>query len=1272
MIFEATPEHILKLSDEDLRVLVGRLCEAEARSRGLPPVGITYGGDQNAPDGGIDVRAEVPTEVAVGFVPRRVTVFQVKAEDMPRGAIESEMCPGGILRRSIVNVAASDGAYIIVSSKGSVADAPLKERITAMRDAVAREPLAAALHLDFYDRRRLATWVNGHPSEVAWLRNRVGEPISGWHPFADWSSSPDDLATPYLLDGGIRIVAPLLDTSSEMSAEEGVAMLRSRLCKPGSVIRLVGLSGVGKTRLVQALFDARIGTGALDPTSVLYTDVGDGPTPSPLDILPRLNAAGRFHILVLDNCGSELHGAVAKRVRAGDAPISLLTVEYDLRDDQPEGTDVVRLEPASADIVEKILERKHPRLTQVERRTIASFSEGNARIALAIAATATGQGSLANLSNRALFERLFRQQNADDPQLLRAAKVFSLVYSFDGETISGPMAELPILGSLAHMNPGELHGHVAELARRQLVQSRGRWRAVLPHALAHRLAKDALQDLPPAAIQSDILDRANSRFVKSFSRRLGFLHDSREAQRIVAAWLSDGGLLGRVSDMDKDKVIILENVSPVDPGGVLRAIGQAAISILERETPEFLFRRVVGLLRSVAYDAQYFDEAAQLLAQIASGREKSNNVADPANVFASMFYIYLSGTHAPAEQRANLLRRLAASGVETLAVAGLTAMLECNHFTSSHPFEFGSRKRDYGLHPSGEGVTQWFRVALQLANDLDIRSSLRGDIRRAIAHRFRSLALQTGALDELVVLARAFAARGGWAEGWAHAKAAESAVRHSGELDDAATLAVLTAELEPTSLDDRLNAYVFDGDLHLLNDDDEEGEDDVQRAIERLHAVRADLGRDLAQDKDALDRNLPRLIAQEGGGIRTLGYGIGGTVEDPASLWAAIVGQHNRRGSSPPIGSFGLEVLRAIGERRPDLAATYLDEALANEEFHPVLVHMQVAVGLDDPGVARLMKATKRATVPTRSFHALAYGGVSVNLDDASLKDLLRAIASSEDGVAVALDVLQMRLHGRKMDGFEVTDDEREVGVYLVGQIEVDRIDQRTSRRLKDIIAACFVPGKDEAAAHAFCVSLREGVGSYRVSAWNVGGIVAVLGKLFPRIVLDVFVHRDVEEVDELNDSAQERQFSRGGFLGLVDEVVMTAWAKERPGVRFPALARIIPLWEAPSEAGRPTLLDETKSMAWTPAAKRLVREAPDPVAVLGAVERRLLPSSWTGSLADVLDERVRLLEELLSDPDERIRAWAGPARQRVADLARRQRDRELAEASERDQKFDW
>src|SRR5260370_15384631 len=126
-MFEITSDDIALLNDKDLRALVGLLCESEARSRGFSPSAVTWGGNQTAADGGLDVRVALPVGAAIdGFVPRTATGFQVKKKDMPRTEILAEMRPNGALRPAIRDLADRSGAYIIVSSTGSTADAPLQ------------------------------------------------------------------------------------------------------------------------------------------------------------------------------------------------------------------------------------------------------------------------------------------------------------------------------------------------------------------------------------------------------------------------------------------------------------------------------------------------------------------------------------------------------------------------------------------------------------------------------------------------------------------------------------------------------------------------------------------------------------------------------------------------------------------------------------------------------------------------------------------------------------------------------------------------------------------------------------------------------------------------------------------------------------------------------------------------------------------------------------------------------------------------------------------
>ncbi len=180
-MFDIDGTHISALNDTDLRTLVARLCEAELRLAQLPLSALTAGGHQNAADGGLDVRIDLPALTNLsGFIPRPSTGFQVKVPDMPGKAILSEMRPGNILRPVIQELASASGAYIIVSAKASITDKKLNRRRDAMREAVADARDANLLFLDFYDRERIALWVRAHPGLVAWVREKIGQPIHGW------------------------------------------------------------------------------------------------------------------------------------------------------------------------------------------------------------------------------------------------------------------------------------------------------------------------------------------------------------------------------------------------------------------------------------------------------------------------------------------------------------------------------------------------------------------------------------------------------------------------------------------------------------------------------------------------------------------------------------------------------------------------------------------------------------------------------------------------------------------------------------------------------------------------------------------------------------------------------------------------------------------------------------------------------------------------------------------------------------------------------------
>ena len=69
--------------------------------------------------------------------------------------------------------------------------------------------------------------------------------------------------------------------------------------------------------------------------------------PDPGTLANQLIADKTRAVLIVDNCPPDLHRRLTQICSRPESTVSLLTVEYDVRDDLPEETTVFRLEPAS-------------------------------------------------------------------------------------------------------------------------------------------------------------------------------------------------------------------------------------------------------------------------------------------------------------------------------------------------------------------------------------------------------------------------------------------------------------------------------------------------------------------------------------------------------------------------------------------------------------------------------------------------------------------------------------------------------------------------------------------------------------------------------------------------------------------------------------------------------------------------------------------------------------------------------------------------------------
>ena len=188
-------------------------------------------------DGGEDARIEWrdgPERTA--FLPSRLTQFQMKASPVsPRGAAREVLTQSGEIKPMVKAVLGASGSYVMLVAHPAVKQSMAKHE-RAIRDLLTETGLPFRdEQIGVRDAAQIALWVNSYPSVAAWLLEQTQPGLTG--PFRDWThwaGRQEHDSSPWVDD-------PRLEPFR--------TELRALIALPRGTARVVGPSGVGKSRL---------------------------------------------------------------------------------------------------------------------------------------------------------------------------------------------------------------------------------------------------------------------------------------------------------------------------------------------------------------------------------------------------------------------------------------------------------------------------------------------------------------------------------------------------------------------------------------------------------------------------------------------------------------------------------------------------------------------------------------------------------------------------------------------------------------------------------------------------------------------------------------------------------------------------------------------------------------------------------------------------------------------------------------------------------------
>lgn len=1272
-ILELPKDALLALTDTQLEQLIGRLAEAEVAAHGGSVADVRFSGSITAPDGGVDIRVDVKKRpFESGFIPRANTVFQSKKHRMPVGAIASEMVTKNGLSAVVRQQADLGGAYLIVSLADDCAEPELVKRVDAMKAAMASHPGRDAIHLDFYDRSKLYQWLRQHPGVMLWVRAILGQPLSGWKAYGRWSNVPNGASDELIFAPGVSVILPGF-RHQKLTIEEAIGPARTMVSATTKAIRVTGLSGVGKTRFVQALFDETVGDTALDRTSVIYTDTGEEPVPSARQMIDQLVQAGKTATVVIDNCPPDLHAGLASRISNSENRIKLITVEYDIREDKPQTTEVVHIEADGPEIAEALVLRRFPKIGPANARRVAMFSSGNTRVALAIAERVEDGESLANLSDADLFDRLFQQRKGEDGRLREHSEVLSLTYSF---AVEGEPEELSVLGSICGSSGPDFFRSAQVLIERHIAQKRGRWRAILPHAIANSLAASALTKVPMQTLRTVFEDPAHQRLLISFAHRLGLMHEHQVAQQIVQTWLADGGMLTPITALDEVKARILDYVAPVCPELLLDRIeSEIGAPTFDGFKDRFNGRRttILGLLVSVAYEPTAFDRCMHLLLRMASKEDPSNDRDSIKDKIVKFFQPYLSGTHASPEQRAAFIRLLVWSGdpnQRELGIRMLSTAISSPPWSGMGMGEFGARPRDFGYQPNGPQLQSWrslfINIAVQAGLECDLGIS--GPAREVLAKSFHRLWHKPDVRGELIRAATTLNAQTPWVEGWKAVQSTISFDHLSNEKTARETpipkeLTDLRDLLAPKDLMSATRAYLFGETLDLSALDPEFDYRDTSRydeAQNRVLGVVADLGERFALAGLTVDQLGAELFSTEWMPFgRAFGVGLVKGSKDISGGWAELVRALRQTGQS----NFNSEVMAGFieeaGRINQGIDRQILDECLGDQLIRSSLVLLHPTAGFTEVDFDRCIKALEQPDVGPWTFGSLLWRPEFFGVSTDRRLHLANMLLGKPNGDSVVLQALGMILHGAEKAKDTLGLDMRRIGLLAsTSRLQHDRDGNTTmaDHYMAAVMKNCLAHDGNDLEKAVWLDTLFASVDANYGYAPNFEKAIQTAAATLP----EEFLSRVFSGSEEQRD--RRLQFlERGGFhqpmlaTADIDRVIGWCHAQGDPMI-----------WQAVATAIA-FLVDtgDEKKIKVCPSCIQYVEACPNPEQVMAILTNRFVNGDRSDDQSGIMELKAdaMLVFETSKCP---VVAAAAPgvvaeARNRIAELRERERLRDAA-----------
>jgi hypothetical protein len=347
-------------------------------------------------------------------------------------------------------------------------------------------------------------------------------------------------------------------------------------------------------------------------------------------------------------------------------------------------------------------------------------------------------------------------------------------------------------------------------------------------------------------------------------------------------------------------------------------------------------------------------------------------------------------------------------------------------------------------------------------------------------------------------------------------------------------------------------------------------------------------------------------------------------------------------------------ILVGWNKSNPVEVGEFFDKAIYDETWGPIYPDLQVAVGLDEVSVSRLVKCLAFDYVPSWRYQYLGYGRVTDSLSIAEIASLLSPLARRPDkGFEVAVDVLHMIVLCADEKSQEYRSELQAFCLAFFAAIDwasSDFNNQNCSTHLQKVIEFGLsgnLDGNGPAKALNNLVDFGRADSDFMMH--RLGDLLTPFFKSYPKGALDTcyFLNSDGDYSSAKRIVSKPYDEFGGTAVGAVPEEALIDWCKLSIDDRCVFAAQTCTLFEK----SLPNTGGDVNAVGITNTAKSVLKLAIDKKKVFNVLTERFVPWHWSGSRSNIMRQRLSLLDQFISREDHGLNELIDETKARFASI---------------------